>query len=542
MEKGAPKESSSVVEMTRRQLYDEVWSISVAGVSRKYDIPYSQLLPQIREAGIPIPSGGYWTKLKLGKPTETISLEGPADEVVGLYRVRSRNAPKEPPKLSTESSPLEEKIRVQDAQEENQEQESDIQHKDEASSPELEAIAADISEKDIYNRGILYDEVWKRPLPDIADSYQISENSLDQMCSALCIPRPPANYWHKIRTGKSVPEKPPLFPTSLSTSEQIRNLRMNAEKLVPFLNEEDRKVVAAVASQIVLPAETSKMHSIIIAERKVRAQWRKDLENKPKDRWGRIKDPDPPDILMGEFSEDSEARIYRIIDALIKAMEPLGCELKPGMEFVVAGEKVNISFSEAQDKVNHILTKEENLQLVRYEEDRRRHSWASKPQIRKYDYFFNGKLTITIDGKRRFRDCASYVLEDRLGDVMISLYCASQDVRQRRIAAEEAERKRQEELKHREQLRDLYNTEVKKTIALENISADYEVACRIRNYIEAYRKTHQGADAEAFIAWAEAKADWYDPTVSAEDDFFGKRIHSASWDSKTPKPKGTYWF
>lgn len=41
--------------------YDEIWEISVAGVAKKYDIPYAQLMKQVKEAAIPIPPSGYWT-------------------------------------------------------------------------------------------------------------------------------------------------------------------------------------------------------------------------------------------------------------------------------------------------------------------------------------------------------------------------------------------------------------------------------------------------------------------------------------------------
>lgn len=34
------------------------------------------------------------------------------------------------------------------------------------------------------------------------------------------------------------------------------------------------------------------------------------------------------------------------------------------------------------------------------------------------------------------------------------------------------------------------------------------------------------------IEWAKAKADWYDPTVSREDEFFGKRKHEENAEQK----------
>ena len=44
-----------VIRLTRQQLYDEIWKISVAGLAKKYDIHYSQLMKQIKQADIPVP-------------------------------------------------------------------------------------------------------------------------------------------------------------------------------------------------------------------------------------------------------------------------------------------------------------------------------------------------------------------------------------------------------------------------------------------------------------------------------------------------------
>lgn len=54
--------SAIAVEFTRKKLYEEIWKLSVAGVARKYGIPYAKCLAQVKEAQIPVPPSGYWTK------------------------------------------------------------------------------------------------------------------------------------------------------------------------------------------------------------------------------------------------------------------------------------------------------------------------------------------------------------------------------------------------------------------------------------------------------------------------------------------------
>lgn len=56
------------ITMTRKQLYDEIWEISVTGISKKYNCVYTELLKICKEKDIPVPPSGYWTKLSFNKP------------------------------------------------------------------------------------------------------------------------------------------------------------------------------------------------------------------------------------------------------------------------------------------------------------------------------------------------------------------------------------------------------------------------------------------------------------------------------------------
>ncbi|MDW7669987.1 MAG: hypothetical protein SCJ93_14275, partial [Bacillota bacterium] len=56
------------IKLDRKKLYDEIWKISVKGVSKKYGIPYDKLRRLCKEINIPIPKSGYFTKLDFGKP------------------------------------------------------------------------------------------------------------------------------------------------------------------------------------------------------------------------------------------------------------------------------------------------------------------------------------------------------------------------------------------------------------------------------------------------------------------------------------------
>ena len=72
--------------------------------------------------------------------------------------------------------------------------------------------------------------------------------------------------------------------------------------------------------------------------------------------------------------------------------------------------------------------------------------------------------------------------------------------------------------------------------ALLNKTADFEIACRIRRYIDAIKNDPTNPDNNPdWIDWASKKADWIDPTVAREDEFFGKRKHGVDADQKELK-------
>lgn len=553
-----------VIRLTRQQLYDEIWKISVAGLAKKYDIPYSQLMKQIKQADIPVPPSGYWTQLSFGKPVTKPELPEPVNEVISIYKTVPRSQTKKQKvelqskevkneTLSSEDQAISEvsinnmtvKATVADAKETKTSNVSE-EHVD------LPAQVVDEPETytqygqtyNVYDRETLYKEVWEKPVTEVAKRYKVSDVAIHKVCKALDIPTPPAGYWAKLRAGKPVsviplpPSDKPSRKTGIQTGSAYQ--ATGEKESLAFLNEEDRSVIFAVASQILLPDEGARMHPKIIAHRKVVAEWKKH-KNSDNRVWNRRNAESVP-FLADSISDESLPRACRIIDALIKAMEPLGCSLTDTLSFVVNGENVPLAFSESKDEVKHIPTKEENLQLLKYEEERKRYSWASKPQIRKYDHVFNGRLTLTVNGQKSFRDCKSYVLEDRLGDIMIEIYEAAEEIRKAREAREEAERKRQEEERRREELRKRYNVEVDRTLALTNLAEDYDTACKIRRYIAVVEAQGEPDEETAkWIEWAKAKADWYDPTVAREDEFFGKREHEKDAEKKKLNYKGYWW-
>src|SRR5262249_30380885 len=55
-----------------------------------------------------------------------------------------------------------------------------------------------------YTRGALYDQVWSRPVREVAKLYGISGVRLGKVCRALNVPVPPRGYWVRVRSGMAV--------------------------------------------------------------------------------------------------------------------------------------------------------------------------------------------------------------------------------------------------------------------------------------------------------------------------------------------------
>jgi len=197
---------------------------------------------------------------------------------------------------------------------------------------------------------------------------------------------------------------------------------------------------------------------------------------------------------------------------------------------------------EGQDRVKHQITRDEAKELLIYEDAKRHDSWASKPNIRKYDYIFNGKLKVCIRKGIYFRDTDKVNIESMLGEMLIELYEESEVVRLDREARREAKRKREEEERLRQERQERYNEEIERTIALTNMAEDYDTACKIRAFITALEaKNSIDEETSSLINWAKKKADWFDPIIARTDELLGDRDHEKNADEKTIKKYRGYW-
>jgi hypothetical protein len=82
--RGAPPEKLS---LTRKQLYDMVWSTPMLRLARTFQCSSTWLARICRESAVPVPPRGYWAKKRAGKAARRLPLRRSADpdEVVVSY-------------------------------------------------------------------------------------------------------------------------------------------------------------------------------------------------------------------------------------------------------------------------------------------------------------------------------------------------------------------------------------------------------------------------------------------------------------------------
>ena len=346
-----PPESD--LQMTRKQLYDEVWSISAAGVARKYGLSYPHLLKVIKQAKVPTPPSGYWTKKSFHKETKTIALAGNPDTVISLEEAKLdviKPVPENPvvheeKAAAGKSSHIPADTKAEEEPKAEQENTPPVD-----TAPHTPARILGIP---VYDREILYRDVWNNRMEEVSEAYGVSNTSLIKLCKALSVPIPPAGYFKKQKGSRpAVPDLPQnTTPARKAGAVYTSN---NVEKL-SHLSQEGQSVVLAAARYISLKSD------------------RERLSPKVSHCQGQLRQQKKGETICGaeSVSKESIPRIIRILDALVKTAIPLGIDVDDQLDFSIGEDRIQLEFSEAMDKSNHQITSQEKYDLVKYEEERK---------------------------------------------------------------------------------------------------------------------------------------------------------------------------
>ena len=535
--KAKGKELQTTFEIQRDTLYNEVWENGITRTAKKYGIPFSLLKQACQDANIPLPTQSYWGSLTVGKSVERAALPKSDSNIVSI-EIKHSSARKqaEAQKASTNTDSNEEK-KQEPATNEQDDRKSFIHKKDQRGGP-------------LFEREILYRELWEYPAVEVAKSYGVSDVLIGKICKKLNVPKPPPWYWAKKKAGQE-PEMIPLpkecnntvypydgCPKTDNNGQLIvvsgkfgkkETVEGNCGDGFGFLSPDEHIQLIEAANSICVSASRNKLHCVLQKHKQDYTEWSKQHTRDENAAWPKEKRwniPEDEPAFWTSVSQKALPRVYSILNALYHTVESLGGKIRKDLMFEIRGEIVPFEIVEGKTQIPHILTKSEQQELERYDKDRLRKMWASKPQIRKYDHIPNGNLTIRITPEKYYRDSPQRPLEMRLSDILLDLFRESETIRIKREKREAEQRKREEEARQRELFRQRQRQEIIRFGELMKEAENYNKACNLRNYITAVESDEKLAeDKKEWIAWAKAKADWLDPLVTVDDPFLGSVLY-----------------
>lgn len=401
-----------------------------------------------------------------------------------------------------------------------------------------------------FKRKELYDEIWDISLTGVSKKYGLNYTKLVQVCKENNIPYPSSAYWTKKNMGldylAEIVELPeaeeieievPLKNTGVLIEEKVsdKDKFIKEFNFLNFLEEDEKKKVAEVIYDLSVD-KYKKNHKVIVEYKN------KKKEERRKERKANYFNPYysihnyVEEGYFANISKIQKDRCMKILSTIYFAIDKLGGKVNNDFSLDIRDEHVNIEIEELQDRIPHELTKEEAKKLLEYEESQKKHTYGYKPNIRKYDYVYNGNLKITCGNRKYIRETDKIKLEDKLRDIIIKLYEQSEETKNERLEMEEIARKRREEEERKEKIRNAKKNEAQRIKELINCAEDYKIACEIRNYIDAVSKKKIVTDEiKEWTKWANEKANWFDPTIDEEDELLGKRDHKESMEDKNNK-------
>ena len=393
----------------------------------------------------------------------------------------------------------------------------------------------------IYDRNVLYDEVWAEPMRDVAKRYGVSDVALAKTCRRLGVPVPGRGYWAKLKANKA-DRRPPLAELERGQRDRIVGHRWTTSSKPEPMEGLDAAVPIDVGEPIVVAETLENPHKLVALSARYLAKAH------PED--GLIAAP-RRSCLNIRVSPDSLDRALRICDALIKALETAGLKLE--IALVEEEEPVQPIYYQRQDReprpparVTRVFCDEEWIEFCLTEKvsrvegppptaaDKQMYTWQS----RVYAYEPTGELSLQLtnveglgvrsrwqDGKRqRLEQCLGAFVA-HLSTVSLAFKLKREDDARRAIEAREAARVRYEEELRRLEEEERQRQEEHREKQLEAEVALWRRAEDIRAYVEATLTmlgkvddvTEDGQSVRKRMGWALDYADRIDPLHRRED-------------------------
>ena len=347
----------------------------------------------------------------------------------------------------------------------------------------------------------IYEQVLQMPMTDIARKYVISDVGFRKLCIRLGVPFPKVGDWAKAKAGHEL-IKPPL-PADWKGKDFAELKERGVGKPVKQVSELDRlaKQLARERLPFKVPERLSLPDPLTVAAKKS---------------LGKLTDLKYPGMMVtakGQLdirvSQGNINRALRFMDTLVKLVRARGYRYEASEEgnFVVIRKiKLRVKFRE--------ITKRIRVQHSGYLD----YAWQA-----------TGEVVFRLDSrlKGQWLDLKTLLLEEQLPKVLAKLeltakleeeYLEKAKLwhlnweKQRRLEAERETRRKKE----RDDFRSLVNQ-----------AKQWKRAQLLREFLAAM----PDADRE-WLAWAQQKADWFDPRMPVDDDLLEGVSRDELWNHK----------
>ena len=356
----------------------------------------------------------------------------------------------------------------------------------------------------------LYEKVWSTPMTAIAKEFGLSDVGMAKLCKRHDIPRPPRGYWARVEHGQK-PRRPSLpNPEQDATVEihELEKIRLDPE-------------IQAQVDMLLGKLGTVPVRDNLRGAHRLVSEMRRHLEGCNVDDYGRYRmTGDAP--LDLKVSKAALPRAFRIMDALLKAAEKQGWEVRPGPAFVVLGMEIRLALSEGLEYTPDAFSKE-------------------KGDTRYLGYYWlknripSGELVLELDKSSyrgsRVKDGYAKDLEERLPKAMERIVEIAGCNKQADLEHQEWKRQCEERDRRREEAR-ARNVALKKEILAEQAKVDGLV-----REMSLWRQSH---DLRAYVE-AKTRHHLAERNSDAMDEDFGRWQHwaldqAARMDPLCPSP------
>ncbi|GEM_PF-1397694 len=389
-------------------------------------------------------------------------------------------------------------------------------------------------------RDALYNEVWTDPVTTVAARYNLSDNGLRKYSRKYGIPLPPPGYWARVKSGQKV-QKSALPPVIGEVKKYIRNYvikyrsdfdqltdeeLINAEEL-SLLREETKDFIRETCSLVQVKGQLRNPHKYItehkeeIIYRRKRDKALKQADFSPR-YYASVKSKyrDNNAILPISVSEVNINRAYRIMDAIINTFDGMEAYTFIGQESSKDKGTFRVMHADFCFEIREQARKKKSNES---QEERPYLLLALSPT----SWFYRKTHPVMI-----YQDQNAESLESQVGKIIYDMFVVANKL-QVLDELEDREQKRLEEeriRKHR--LEEMRAGELKELNLLEQASANWDKAQKIRRFTDCMEskiaELDEGAKKEkvlSWLKWARDKADWLDPLTASSDELLGKSQH-----------------